>query len=733
MASDATEMCIVASAADDGIATVIVEELRERGLGAIRHSSDCGRPRNCTVIVSPAALGDSAWVAAVEQHSGDRFIPVRYREMPRHARYPAELGRWNFLDWDPLHPGTFYDRLFDTARTDLRWQDQHRVLLAEARAWAGRGKPDHLLIQDRSRAFDAGSHLGQTADRLAGTAPLLADFVGRSRTLARRTRLKRYGRIGLRLGIAGLVVLIAVTILDVLQTPKSNNTLAAALTLTMLDTDRPDRIGLLGAALYAQGGVDTAGLATERVLHALAQPWPLGTLSPDSAPLTAGDLLDDGTAVVTVDGAGVVSRWDTTTDQVVWSHTAVDGPVSGLDAAPDGSQLALAGPGRDVTVLDVDPWQRRTIELPAPVTRVLVLPGGAGWVAATEEGRLHAIGPDLSVTEVGGTAAVLALTVTDGRARALVRPTADSLALLDLPGGAVVAQTAWAPHDFDRGSLAPDGNGVAVVGPGGQVFAARQGLDLAPTGTVVPDVATQLALLPGSLLAVGSNQYGVSLYDLDRRLRLGQICASMALATELVVAGRDDRIGCLGDGVVELWSTSWFRPVPAPATDPGGPALEVTSGPYRLVGLPSGSFRLYGVTDDFLSALGALAPITHVAIRPDGRSFAIGAADGAVIEFDIGPDTIVPVTRWRAPDHAPVQSLAWDDDSGQLLVRTAGGAWWAAPSCSGCSLSVDELFERVRPRLSGCYGADQLRALDDSTREFLEITECPPLPEPEGD
>lgn len=733
MASDATEMCIVASTADDGIATVILDELRDRGLGAVRHSPACERPRNCTVVLSPAALADPEWVAAVEQHAGDRFIPVRYRELPQDAVVPAQLSRWNYLDWNALEPAGFYDRLFETARTDLQWQDQHRVLLAEARAWAARGRPDHLLIEDRSRAAGARSHLGQAADRAAGTAQLLADFVGRSLKLARKTRLKRYGRIGLRLGMVGLVVLITVTILDVLKTPKANMALAGALTRTMLDTDRPDRIGLLGAALYKQGGVDTAGLATSRLLEALAQPWPLGVLEPDEMPLIAADFLDDGSAVLTADAAGVVSRWDTTTDQVVYSHTAVDGEVLALDAGPDGSQIALAGPGRTVTVLDVAPWQRRSVELPDPVARVLVLPGGAGWVAATTPGRLYVISPDLTATELGSSTAVLALGVTDGRARALVRPTADSLAVLDLPSGDVVAQTAWAPYAFDRGTLAPDGDGVAVVGPGGQVFAARQGLDLAPAGTAVPDVATQLTLLPGSRLAVGSSQYGVSLYDLDRRLQLGSICTALALPVDLLVAAQDDRVGCLGDGVVDLWSTSWFSPVPAPAADPGGPTLDVTSGPYRLVGLPTGSYRLYGVADDFLSGFGALAPITDVAIRPDGRSFAIGAANGEVIEIDIGPDSILPVTRWRAPDHAPVQALTWDDDDQRLLVRTAGDTWWSAPSCSGCSLSVDAVFDRVRPRLWGCYSANQLDALDGATREFLGITECPPLPEPEED
>ena len=115
--------------------------------------------------------------------------------------------------------------LSDLARTDLAWQDDHRVLLAEAQTWAERGKPDHLLLQDRVRAAAAVSHLGQHADQITGRDDMLAEFVDQSRRLTRKQRRQRWRRYAFRVLMVGTVVAVIWTAIDYLSTPRSNSSL----------------------------------------------------------------------------------------------------------------------------------------------------------------------------------------------------------------------------------------------------------------------------------------------------------------------------------------------------------------------------------------------------------------------------------------------------------------------------------------------------------------------------
>ena len=83
---------------------------------------------------------------------------------------------------------------------------------------------------------------------------------------------------------------------------------------------------------------------------------------------------------------------------------------------------------------------------------------------------------------------------------------------------------------------------MAMVGRGGQIFYARSDLKFLPTGAVVPDVATQLTLLAGSRMVYGSSQRGVSVYDLERKLPLGQICTAVASPVDIVAEQSGDQI-----------------------------------------------------------------------------------------------------------------------------------------------------------------------------------------------
>ena len=173
----------------------------------------------------------------------------------------------------------------------------------------------------------------------------------------------------------------------------------------------------LAAGLYYQGNDLTRELAGARMTEALARPWAQGVLVPNgSGPITAAAFSSDGSRVVTADSFGVIAGWDTTTDQVVWTKTAVEGRVDQLDVNGEGTQAVLAGPDSNVNVIDIETSQRRTVQLPDPVRFVSVLPDGAGWAASTEIGRLYTIDPTMTVHEVGQQTDVLALQVSNGRA-----------------------------------------------------------------------------------------------------------------------------------------------------------------------------------------------------------------------------------------------------------------------------------------------------------------------------
>jgi hypothetical protein len=732
---DAGLVCVVAAEVDRGRADVVGLELEDRGL-PVRTCSGCGVERGvCVVLVTPAAVLDVQWQTALRAHGEARLVPVAFAPLPEGLDIPPALGDLNFLFWNPADPGAFYDALALAVRQDVHWVDEKRILTAEAQTWARRGQPEHLLVEDRRRVAEARDRLREEESFIGPPDAELIQFLDRSRGALRRARRRRWLVRALRLVLVAALVGAFFFVKWLMERPSSNNYLTGQLYASVLDDDRPDRVGVLAAALYAQSDDSLiVSLAADRLFGALAVPWSSGALGANgAAPITAAVFLPgDADTMLAVDAMGTLTAWDTVTDEAEWRHVAIKGRADVLAVSADGSRAALGQDDGRLTLVDTDSWDIRSVTLPGAVVQIQDGGDGESWVATTAD-ALFRIDADLAVHQVATVTEPLDLAVTDGGPRALVRTSSGTVALLDARDGAVLAEREWPQVTFDHGVLESGGAGVALLGVDGQVFAGTTWDALAPSGIRVTDLAWDLDLLPRGRLVVTTPQDGVMVHDLALGVPVVRICGGEASPAEVVVSGDGTRLGCLDDMQVELWGVDDLGPVARPAEGQApAAATEVEVGPYRLVATDKG-YRIYGVDKDFLSGLVSTAPSTAVAIRADQQTFLVGSADGQVVEVDIGPGRVMVVNRWQTPDRAPVQQLGWTSDGTRLLVGTAAGSWWSPRSCAGCSLSVDGLLDRVRERVWGCYSPNQIEHILSGTQELLGVRSCRMLMAPEGE
>jgi hypothetical protein len=563
---------------------------------------------------------------------------------------------------------------------------------------------------------------------------LLVQFLDRSRGALRRARRRRWLRVGLAAGLAAALVVAFVYVKAMLERPASNNYLTGQLYGSILDADRPDRVGLLAAALYVQTDDPTlAALASDRLLGSLGVPWSSGALGANGAvPITAATFLPgDRDTMLAVDGIGTLTAWNTVTDEAEWRHVAVDGRADVLAVSADGTAVAIGQDGGRMSVVDMRSWDVRSVTIPGAIDRILALGTGEGWAVTTGSG-LFRIDAELALRELATVAEPLDLAITSDGPRALVRTSAGTIALLDAVGGTVVAERDWPQVPFDHGALEVGGPGLALLGADGLVATGTWD-GLAPSGIRVTDLASDLDWLPRERLVVTTPQDGAWVHDVSVGVRLARICGGVASPTAIVASGDGTRVGCLDDMHVELWDVDLLGPVAAPSDGEVAPAaVQVDEGPYRLVATDRG-YRIDGVGTDALSGLASTAPSTAAAIRSDRQTFLVGAADGQVVEVDIGPDTVYLVNRWQTPDRAAVTRLGWTPDGSRLLVGTAAGTWWSPPSCAGCSLGVDGVLDRVRERVWGCYSPNQVEYLLEGTQDLLGVRVCTELMPAEED
>ena len=475
------------------------------------------------------------------------------------------------------------------------------------------------------------------------------------------------------------------------------------------------------------GDPDSAYLS---VISTLSKPWATGVLGQGgSARLAAVVVAVDDRRSITLDGNGVIGEWDNGSLDARWRRQVLapsDQPLQYLDADPDLRTLVMET-ANTVHIVDAGFWRDTTVALSAFPRHTAFAP--ADHYVAVDADGLRLVGTDGVLRDAPVEGTVLDLRQQDdGTVRALVRR-GDTLEVIDPRTGAVTASSIRPGHEFEKGALSRDG-GVAWIGPDHQIYLARRGLDLRPTGQVVPDVLDVLRPMSGGRIVFGGAQFGIRIYDDRVHAEVGLICRSESGVDAVAFSPREDVVACVDNFTVELWRTRALSPttLPPPPETVLGRTARTTSSGFDVDGRPDGVLAVtpHGPGKQVTFHLSA-TPYTAVAA---GDSWIVaGTASGFVAQFSVKDGVVVETGTWQVPSGAPVTAIGPDPaDSDLVLVGTRDGLWWTAPSCLDCA-TIGGVVDHVKRRLWGCYTDNQLELLGTEVRQLLGVRICPAQPE----
>ncbi|MFG3552596.1 WD40 repeat domain-containing protein [Streptomyces sp. NPDC047725] len=176
----------------------------------------------------------------------------------------------------------------------------------------------------------------------------------------------------------------------------------------------------------------------------------------------------------------------------------------------------------------------------------------------------------------------------------------------------------------------------------------------------------------GSLLAAGSHDGTVRLWDTTTRTPLGQPLTGHNGLVYTVAFSPDGSLLATGshDGTVRLWDTT-TRTVGQTLTDNLGPVTSVAFSPdgsLLATGSHDGTLRLWDTTTRTPAGPPPSAhskPVHAVAFSPDGSLLATGSRDGTVRLWDT--TTRTPVGRPLTDNHGPTPVVAFSPN-GSLLA-----------------------------------------------------------------
>jgi hypothetical protein len=672
------------------------------------------------VIVSRAAAGDPAWTAAADAAADGRVIPIQVGDV-RDEEISSVVAGLNRLRYRPDDEAQTRTDLLFALNADPRLHAKHRELAAEADAWAASGRRREELIADVRRAKEANEHVRLAAtDALSAPTPLIREFVAASSAHARRRRVRgRFSR-GWRLALAAFAAIaIAGAVITVRSTTRHTK-LAVVNDASghIMGISRPDRVAMLSAAMLVNGSTVLPAVR-QSLWSVLAVPWTEGVIGQRyDAQILDSAIVDGGRAVLTLDTAGRLARWQrrTTDLSAVRQLSAAPGAYA-MSATPDGRTIAAAL-GRRLSVIR-----------DGHVTTA-VLPASPTGVAVSRDGRVIAVSTAAGLSVIRRSGAprsqdgddVLALGPTAHGVSALGR-SGNVLRLFDVATNRTLALTRRRRYRYETAAIGPDGNAVAITDASRQILYAPSKLGLEPTGQAVPDVVRALAVLAGGRVAYASDAFGVQLLDAVRRINLGPICAALATATTIRTTPTGDLVACT-DAVVALQPTADLT-----AVDRETPGLSRSvsgrAGPVTVDGRRDGAIDVVvrgGSASRYRYRL-AEAPVTAVALGYRGRAVVAGAADGTVDELDLAArDTGPVVVRWMTPDRAAVSAVGWS--GGSLIAETVTGDRWHVPACDLCA-GDRELIDAVKRRLWPCYRPEAFDSLDGATRRLLALHTCP--------
>jgi WD40 repeat protein len=401
----------------------------------------------------------------------------------------------------------------------------------------------------------------------------------------------------------------------------------------------------------------------------------------------------DGTRYYTACRGGTIKIWSARTGEVLRTIRAHQGAVTALAIDPQGRSLASGGEDDHVNVWEL-PSGRRRLSLASHTHAVTALtfdPQGRRLASGSDDTtvKLWAVSSGQLVRTLRGHSDSVARLVFEPQGRYLASMSAHQFARVwALPSGDPLPEF----QGLDRHVLAFDALGRYLVNAelpsGGSVrtLPGRKELGVLPRWThalALDPLGRSLATSPA-----GPDEKNVRLVALPsaRTLRILHRLGDDEDSPELAFDRKGELLVAWND-TVRIWSMPSFKPLPSlrlgdgehvAAFDPDTRHLVIKGNneglgprvpgryPVRLMELPSGKVRL---------SLGA--PVSSVALAPDGRFLAMGSGRA--------------VKLWSLEAGRPVQTLELGatvrsvafDASGRHLAAGGDGKLvkvWAIPS-----------------------------------------------------
>jgi DNA-binding SARP family transcriptional activator/WD40 repeat protein len=584
---------------------------------------------------------------------------------------------------------------------DAQGRRTHRRLADAARDWDERGRDPADLYR--------GARLAVALEWRGSHEPELNSgeraFLDASRVAAGRAQQR------LRLALAGVAALLAVAVLGGVvalhQSGAARNEARAAeaqrISVQAVAEPRLDR-----ALLLARQGValdDSLANRGNLLSVLLRNPAAIGVVRGAGNPLRVIDLAPDGRTLAVGDSHGTVEYLDALTHRRLGVPYKAGGSVRGVRFSPDGTRLAVSGyvvGGTATAFVDlIDARRRRSVR-----RMLAVLPGYiefVGGVAFSPDSRVMAaeftpwpqpgtfkhyigrwdarsgrsLGPSRSVAGQRGVRMLGGFVAGD---RLLTSSAADGSTLIR-DSDAHLRPRRRFPSAGVPVDMSPDGHRVLLVGPqrSARVLDLRTGLSRRlGTHEDAPIIAAHFAHDSRELVTAGSDGR-LTVWDARDATPIRSVGPLAGTVRQFTISP-DDRTAYTAaeDGSVIAWDLTGRRGMSRPfrleARAPGDVAANRRGATLAVANRTGDVDLLDGRT---LARTGRIAPaplaglhrpadVTTIAFAPDGRTVAIGDADGAVRFADAGTGRALGPPE---PAHAAaVVAIAFSADGRRLVT-----------------------------------------------------------------